>query len=96
MKSVSKRRESHQWVIRIKLMWCRKWLCFLPMYHAMAQTIMIAGGPKQGIPVYIMKKFDFIGMLEAIQKFKITTLTMVPPIVVVCLPIFATDIFSLH
>lgn len=48
----------------------------------MAQTIMIGGGPRRGIPVYIMKKFDFVGMLEAVQKYKITTLTMVPPIVV--------------
>jgi acyl-CoA synthetase (AMP-forming)/AMP-acid ligase II len=61
----------------------RKWLCFLPMYHAMAQTIFIAGGPKRRIPVYIMKKFDFIQVLEAIQKYKITALPMVPPIVVV-------------
>lgn len=52
----------------------------------MAQTIFIAGAVKRQIPVYMMKKFDFIGMLEAIQKYKITTLTMVPPIVVVCLP----------
>jgi hypothetical protein len=53
------------------------------MYHAMAQTIFIAGGPTRGIPVYIMPKFDFVKMLEAVQKYKITHLTMVPPIVVV-------------
>jgi hypothetical protein len=53
------------------------------MYHAMAQTIFIAGGPTRGIPVYIMPKFDFVKMLEAVQRFKITHLTMVPPIVVV-------------
>lgn len=53
------------------------------MYHAMAQTIFIAGGPKRGIPVYVMKKFDFVQMLESVQKFKITSLNMVPPIVVV-------------
>ncbi|TAQ85183.1 hypothetical protein B7494_g6478 [Chlorociboria aeruginascens] len=48
----------------------------------LAQTIFIAGGPRRAIPVYIMKKFDFVRVLENIQKFKITTLTMVPPIVV--------------
>ncbi|KAG4427704.1 hypothetical protein IFR05_016813, partial [Cadophora sp. M221] len=58
------------------------WLCFLPMYHAMAQTIFITCGPKRGIPVYMMKKFDFVQMLEAVQKFKISNLIMVPPIVV--------------
>ena len=52
----------------------------------MAQTIFIAGSIKRQIPVYMMKKFDFIGMLEAIQKYRITSLMMVPPIVVVYLP----------
>ncbi|KAF7887824.1 uncharacterized protein EAF01_010978 [Botrytis porri] len=59
-----------------------KWLCFLPLYHAMGQTIFGSVAPKRGIPVYIMKKFDFKGMLEAVQKYKITSLNMVPPIVV--------------
>jgi 4-coumarate--CoA ligase len=53
------------------------------MYHAYAQTFFIANGPHRGVPVYIMKKFDLIKMLEAVQKYRITTLTMVPPIVVV-------------
>jgi len=57
-------------------------LCFLPMYHAMAQTIFCVGGPSKGIPVYIMQKFDFIKMLEAVQNFRITDLVLVPPIVV--------------
>ena len=50
----------------------------------MAQMVFIDCAIKRQIPVYMMKKFDFIGMLEAIQKYKITALTMVPPIVVVC------------
>jgi 4-coumarate--CoA ligase len=49
----------------------------------MVQAIFIAGGLAHGIPVYIMKKFDFVKMLEAIQKYRITALMMVPPIVVV-------------
>lgn len=59
-----------------------KWLCFLPLYHAMGQAVMIGCGPKRGIPIYIMKKFDFVQMLEALQNYKITDLTMVPPIAV--------------
>jgi len=59
----------------------------------MAQTIFIAGAVMRGIPVYIMKKFDFVKMLEAVQNYRITTLTMVPPIVVVR---FSPQIFSLH
>lgn len=49
----------------------------------MAQTIFTAVALKRQIPVYIMKKFDFVAMLEAIPKYKITSLMMVPPIVVV-------------
>lgn len=60
-----------------------KWLCYLPLYHAMAQTIYLAGGLMRQTPVYIMtKKFDFVGLLEALQKFRITELAMVPPIAV--------------
>lgn len=57
-------------------------LCFLPMYHAMAQTIFGINAVKQGIPVYIMPKFDFVQMLENVQRFRITFLVLVPPVVV--------------
>jgi 4-coumarate--CoA ligase len=59
----------------------------------MAQTIFIAGAVMRGIPVYIMKKFDFVKMLEAVQNYRITTLTMVPPIVVVRFP---PQVSSIH
>lgn len=57
-------------------------LCFLPMYHAMGQTRFIANALCSGTPVYIMPKFDFIRMLEYVQKFRITELVLVPPIMV--------------
>lgn len=59
-----------------------RWLCFLPMYHAMAQNIFIAAALHRNTPVYIMPKFDFIQMLEYTQKFRITDLILVPPVVV--------------
>ncbi|KAJ5126982.1 hypothetical protein N7448_007761 [Penicillium atrosanguineum] len=59
-----------------------RWLCFLPMYHAMAQNIFIAAALHRGTPVYIMPKFDFVQMLEYTQKFRITDLILVPPVVV--------------
>lgn len=34
------------------------------------------------IPVYVMAKFDFVQLLENIQKFQITEFAMVPPIAV--------------
>lgn len=56
-------------------------LCFLPLYHAYGQTYFIANLPRLGVPVYIMPSFDFIKMLEYIQRFRVTTLPVVPPIV---------------
>ncbi|KAK4996067.1 hypothetical protein LTR66_004236 [Elasticomyces elasticus] len=57
-------------------------LCFLPMYHAYAQTYFCVGCVVKSVPVYVMQKFDFVKMLECVQRFRITALTMVPPIVV--------------
>ncbi|KAJ0307073.1 hypothetical protein COL5a_003233 [Colletotrichum fioriniae] len=57
-------------------------LCFLPLYHAYAQTYFVANFAKQGIPVYIMTGFDFVKMLTYIQKYRVTQLVSVPPILV--------------
>lgn len=57
-------------------------LCFLPMYHAFGQTYFTTIFPMMGVPVYIMGGFDFVKMLEYVQKFRITSLTCVPPIVI--------------
>ncbi|KAB8261485.1 hypothetical protein BDV32DRAFT_37419 [Aspergillus pseudonomiae] len=60
----------------------KRCLCFLPLYHAMAQMIMIAATLALNTPVYIMPKFDFIQMLAYTQKYRITDYVLVPPIVV--------------
>ena len=58
-------------------------LCFLPMYHAYAQSYFAVNYAKMGVPVYIMKgKFDFEAMLKYVQDYRITRLACVPPIVV--------------
>ena len=59
-----------------------RFLCFLPFYHAMAQNIFIASALMREIPVYIMARFDFVQMLEYIQKFRTSDLIMVPPIAI--------------
>lgn len=59
-----------------------RWLNFLPLYHAMSQTINIVCSLARDVPVYIMEKFDFIQMLQYVEKYRITNLTLVPPIVV--------------
>lgn len=72
-----------------------RWLCFLPMYHAMAQTIYCVSAPLRRVPVYIMPKFDFAGMLGSIQRYRITDLALVPPIVVAMAKNPATKKFDL-
>ena len=57
-------------------------LSFLPMYHAYGQTYHGVSTVLKGIPVYMMRKFDFVKMLEYIQKYRITSLNLVPPIAV--------------
>ncbi|WQF88676.1 Putative AMP-dependent synthetase/ligase domain, AMP-binding, AMP-binding enzyme domain, ANL [Colletotrichum destructivum] len=57
-------------------------LCFLPLYHTYAQTYFVANFAKQGIPVYIMAGFDFVKMLTYIQRYRVTQLVSVPPILV--------------
>ena len=59
-----------------------RWLCILPMYHALAQTVYAVCGPSKGIPVYIMHKFDFVTMLRYVQDLRISDLQLVPPIVI--------------
>jgi 4-coumarate--CoA ligase len=48
----------------------------------MGQALFCVSAPQQGVPVYIMPKFDFLKVLEAIQRFRITSLSLVPPIAV--------------
>ncbi len=48
----------------------------------MAQVLYLVVAPSLETPVYIMQKFDFIQMLENLQRFRITDLILVPPIVV--------------
>ncbi|KAL6401488.1 4-coumarate- ligase [Ilyonectria robusta] len=56
-------------------------LCFLPLYHAAAQTIYCVNYARLGIPVYIMPAFNFVHMLQHIQNLKITKVVAAPPII---------------
>lgn len=73
----------------------KRYLCFLPMYHAMAQAIFCVSAAKQRVPVYMMPKFDFVEMLTYVQKYRITDLTLVPPVVVAMAKHPATKQFDL-
>jgi acyl-CoA synthetase (AMP-forming)/AMP-acid ligase II len=65
------------------------------MYHAMGQALFCFQGPVQRIPVYFLPKFEFMPFLEALQRFRITDLILVPPIVVAMAKHPATRKFNL-
>jgi 4-coumarate--CoA ligase len=57
-------------------------LCFMPMYHGLGLVYFAMVAPKRGLCVYIMERYELLQMVENIQKFRISELLMVPPIVV--------------
>lgn len=59
-----------------------KWLAMLPLYHAYSQLYTCNMAAKLRLPVYIMNKFVFEDYLKHIERYKITTLQTVPPIIV--------------
>ncbi|KAK8232462.1 hypothetical protein IWZ00DRAFT_300296 [Phyllosticta capitalensis] len=71
------------------------WICFVPMYHAMGQALFAISGPTRQIPIYIMQKFDFVKFLGYIQKYRITDLGLVPPVVLLMAKHPATRKFDL-
>ncbi|KAF4453780.1 amp-binding enzyme [Fusarium austroafricanum] len=56
-------------------------LCFLPMYHAAGQTTFIANNPKMQFQTAIMPKYNFEDVLRHIQRFRISTLSVAPAVV---------------
>jgi len=73
----------------------KRYLCFLPLYHAMAQSGFCINAAKQRVAVYIMPKFDFLEMLTYVQKYRITDMVLVPPVVVAMAKHPATRKFDL-
>ncbi|KAH7425925.1 hypothetical protein KP509_11G077700 [Ceratopteris richardii] len=56
-------------------------LCILPMFHAFGLIIIIYAQMQCGNTIVTMPQFDFVLMLQAIEKYRITTLFLVPPII---------------
>ncbi|RMZ76523.1 hypothetical protein DV738_g4919, partial [Chaetothyriales sp. CBS 135597] len=59
-----------------------RWLAFLPLYHAYSQLWTINIVCKLRVPVYVMAKFELVPFLSYIEKYKITSLQAVPPVLV--------------
>lgn len=59
-----------------------RWIGFLPLYHAYGQLYTILMAIKLKVPIYIMAEFRYEEFLFAIGKYKITSLQIAPPILV--------------
>lgn len=57
-------------------------ICFLPLYHAMAQTVFLAVRPKRRLPVWIMQKYTLPSLLQSIERYQISDLLLVPPVLI--------------
>ncbi|XP_071698557.1 probable CoA ligase CCL7 [Rutidosis leptorrhynchoides] len=56
-------------------------LCFLPMFHIYGLGVLLYSQLQEGNTVVSMAKYDFQGILKNIEKYKVTNLTCVPPII---------------
>lgn len=60
----------------------RRSLCTVPMYHALGLCYYVFTAPKWRLQTYLMEKFNLAEMLDHIQRFQITELILVPPMLV--------------
>ncbi|MCO5550529.1 hypothetical protein L7F22_004016 [Adiantum nelumboides] len=58
----------------------RVYLCFVPMFHAYGLVYFSSAILGKGVPTVILPKFDMVQMLVAIQKYSVTNLPLVPPV----------------
>ncbi|WCJ40307.1 4-coumarate--CoA ligase [Euphorbia peplus] len=56
-------------------------LCVLPMFHIYALNSIMLCGLRVGAAIMIMPKFDMDSLLKLIEKYKVSILPIVPPVV---------------
>ncbi|GJU44079.1 4-coumarate--CoA ligase 5-like protein [Tanacetum coccineum] len=56
-------------------------LCFIPMFHVYGLAFFGLGLLCSGTTTVLMQRFDFQGMLEAIQTYKVNNIPAVPPVI---------------
>lgn len=60
----------------------RRSLCVVPLYHALGLVHFSFTAPKWGIQTFLMERYNLADMLGHIQRFQITEMILVPPILV--------------
>ncbi|XVE79811.1 hypothetical protein DITRI_Ditri14bG0086200 [Diplodiscus trichospermus] len=59
----------------------RVFLCPLPMFHVAGLASILYGQLQKGNALVLMEKFDFVMFLRNLEKYRVTHLWLVPPIV---------------
>ena len=59
-----------------------RFLCCLPLYHGLGLILYCHMSAARRIPTYVMKQFEIEKLLAHVQRFRITELQGVPPIIV--------------
>ncbi|KAJ0967315.1 hypothetical protein J5N97_024232 [Dioscorea zingiberensis] len=57
-------------------------LCFLPLFHIFGLSVIAYAQLYRGNSLVIMKRFEMEMMLRAIEKFRVTHLYVVPPVMI--------------
>ncbi|MCO5607161.1 hypothetical protein L7F22_061354 [Adiantum nelumboides] len=60
----------------------RIYMCLIPMFHVYGMAFFGCGLLAKGSTVVLQQKFDFMETLAAIQKFRVTHMPVVPPILI--------------
>ena len=60
----------------------RTYMCLIPMFHVYGMAFFGCGLMARGATTILQQKFDFVETLEAIQKYKVTHLPVVPPVLI--------------
>ena len=57
-------------------------LCFLPMFHIFGLSVITYSQLRRGNAVVSMGKFEFENMLSVVEKYRVTHLFVVPPVMI--------------
>lgn len=56
-------------------------MCVLPLFHIYSLNSVLLCGLRAGSAILVMHKFEIVGLMELVQKYKVTIAPFVPPIV---------------
>ncbi|MCO5573088.1 hypothetical protein L7F22_026853 [Adiantum nelumboides] len=73
----------------------RIYLCLIPMFHVYGMAYFATGLLVKGSTVVLQQKFDFVKTLEAIQKYQVTHMPAVPPVIIALAKLSIVDKFDL-